>query len=75
MSASAYGIEMLTDEVIDLELATPSKSCGHVIQYRKDSSIYCEAAWQLGVPGEESCGATWVSYCATCDGAFSVEKL
>ena len=71
--ASAYGIEMLTDEVIDLELGDPIKIVRTVSsEYRAKTVLFTAgAAWRkLGVPGEEELRGRGVSYCATCDGAF-----
>ncbi len=71
--ASAYGIEMLTDEVIDLELGDPIKIVRTMSsEYRAKTVLFTAgAAWRkLGVPGEEELRGRGVSYCATCDGAF-----
>ena len=73
VQASAYGIELLTDEVIDLELGDPIKIVRTMSsEYRAKTVLFTAgAAWRkLGVPGEEELRGRGVSYCATCDGAF-----
>ncbi|MFR2465968.1 MAG: NAD(P)/FAD-dependent oxidoreductase, partial [Clostridia bacterium] len=65
--ASAYGIEMLTDEVIDLELGDPIKIVRTMSsEYRAKTVLFTAgAAWRkLGVPGEEELRGRGVSYCA-----------
>ncbi len=71
--ALRFGLEIKTDEVVDLEVLDDGFAVvGQDGRYTSHAVIIAAGATvaQLGVPGEEKLRGKGVSYCATCDGAF-----
>jgi thioredoxin reductase (NADPH) len=71
--AERFGLEMATDDVVDLEVGKEEiKIVGKEKVYTCHAVIVAAGATValLGVPGEDTLRGKGVSYCATCDGAF-----
>jgi thioredoxin reductase (NADPH) len=71
--AERFGLEIKTDEAVDLEIVEDGFAIvGQEGRYTAHSVIIAAGATvaQLGVSGEEKLRGKGVSYCATCDGAF-----
>ncbi len=71
--AMRFGLEIETDEAVDLEILKDGFSVvGQAGTYSAHAVIIASGATvaKLGVPGEEKLRGKGVSYCATCDGAF-----
>lgn len=71
--AMRFGLEIETDEAVDLEILKDGFSVvGQAGAYSAHAVIIASGATvaKLGVPGEEKLRGKGVSYCATCDGAF-----
>ncbi len=71
--ASRFGMETLSDEVIEIGLDQPLKRVKtYEGEYLCKALIICTGTEyrKLGVPGEEQFKGRGISYCATCDGAF-----
>lgn len=71
--AASLGVELHTEDVIELKLNEPIKKVvtlgGELLA--KTVILATGAKWKkLGVPGEDKFSGLGVSYCATCDGAF-----
>lgn len=75
--ADAMGMEIVTEEVVSLELlGDVKKVVTETAVYEGKTIIFATGAThrKLGVPGEDKWIGAGVSYCATCDGAFFREK-
>jgi thioredoxin reductase (NADPH) len=73
MQAERLGVEILSDEVIKIDVQNPVKKViGASDEYPCRAIILAVGAGprKLGVPGEGEFSGRGVSYCATCDGAF-----
>jgi thioredoxin reductase (NADPH) len=71
--AERFGAELVTDDVIDVDLTGETKIVRtHSAAYAARSVIIAtgSAYKKLGVPGEERLAGHGVSWCATCDGFF-----
>ena len=71
--AERFGAELVTDDVIDVDLTGETKIVRtHSAAYAARSVIIAtgSAYKKLGVPGEERLSGHGVSWCATCDGFF-----
>ncbi len=71
--AKKFGVEILTDEIVDIKLESdPKEIIGRSGTYKAKTVIIASGAEprKLGVPGEKEFTGKGVSYCATCDGAF-----
>jgi thioredoxin reductase (NADPH) len=71
--AQSLGVELTTEEVVDLELESPVKKVVTYNQTYLTRTIIVATGAQskhLGIPGEERFSGMGVSYCAVCDGAF-----
>lgn len=76
--ARKFGLEILYDEVIELELEGKIKKVRtDKGEYEAKALILCMGAQpkKLGLPKEDEFRGRGVSYCATCDGAFYREKI
>ena len=75
--AERFGTEIVYEEVQDIQLEGPLKRVStSKNEYVAPIVILASGAdhRKLGVPGEKELGGKGVSYCATCDGAFFVDK-
>ena len=76
--AERFGTEIMMDDVVSLELTSPTKSVtvGAGDTFEAAAVIYAtgSAYRKLGVPGEEEFSGRGVSWCATCDGFFFRNK-
>jgi thioredoxin reductase (NADPH) len=70
--ATKYGLDMVTAEVIRVEVGQPYKIVTTEGVFEADAIIIAAGSEysKLGVPGEETLLGHGVSYCATCDGFF-----
>ncbi|MBM7583057.1 thioredoxin reductase (NADPH) [Caldicoprobacter guelmensis] len=76
--ARKFGLEILYDEVIELELEGRIKKVRtDKGEYEAKALILCMGAQpkKLGLPKEDEFRGRGVSYCATCDGAFYRDKI
>lgn len=76
--ARKFGLEILYDEVVELELeGRIKKVVTDKGEYEAKALILCMGAQpkKLGLPKEDEFRGKGVSYCATCDGAFYKDKL
>jgi len=72
-----FGVEIKTEDVIDVELEGKVKKVITTTNtYETKTIIFAMgAAWKkMGILGEEEFSGRGVSYCATCDGAFYRNK-
>jgi len=71
--AERFGVEMVTDEVIDVDFTGDVKKIKCTKgEYQSKVVIIAAGAFprRIGCPGETELTAKGVSYCATCDAAF-----
>ena len=72
--AKRFGAELITDDVVDVDLTGPIKSVtdGSGNTHRAKAVILAmgSAYRELGVPNEKRLSGHGVSWCATCDGFF-----
>ncbi|MFN2519025.1 MAG: thioredoxin-disulfide reductase [Jatrophihabitantaceae bacterium] len=75
--AERFGAELISDDVVGLELAGPVKVVRTLdAEYTADTVILAmgSAYRKLGIPREDELSGHGVSYCATCDGFFFRDK-
>ena len=75
--ARRFGLEVLSDEVVDAKLASDPKTLiGSAGSYSGKTVIIATGSHPkpLNVPGEKEFRGRGVSYCATCDGPFFKDK-
>jgi thioredoxin reductase (NADPH) len=71
--AEKFGAELITDDVVELQLGTPVKTVKTLSEtYTADAVILAmgSAYKKLGLPREDELSGHGVSWCATCDGFF-----
>lgn len=72
--AKRFGAELITDDVVSVELEGPIKSVvdgsGNTYQAKAVILAMGSAYREMGVPGEKALSGHGVSWCATCDGFF-----
>lgn len=75
--AEKFGAEMKTDEAVDIRREDDLwVVVGHKAEYPARAVIIATGSVyrKLGLGGEEALTGKGVSYCATCDGAFFIDK-
>lgn len=76
--AERFGAEMITDDVVEVDLTGPIKSVtdasGTTHQAKAVILAMGSGYRRLGVPGEDRLSGRGVSWCATCDGFFFRNK-
>lgn len=75
--AERFGAELVTDDVVSVELAGPVKVVRtHDAEYTADAVVLAmgSAYRKLGVTREDELSGHGVSWCATCDGFFFRDK-
>ncbi|MFV0373537.1 thioredoxin-disulfide reductase [Microbacterium sp.] len=77
--AERFGAEIVYDDVVDLDLAGPTKTVtlGSGAVHQADAVVFAtgSAPRKIGIDGERRLSGRGVSYCATCDGFFFREKV
>lgn len=70
--ADKFGVEFVTDEVVNVEDGKVKTVVGKKQNYRAKAVIIATGAAyrKLNISGEKELSGKGVSYCATCDGAF-----
>jgi thioredoxin reductase (NADPH) len=70
--AVRFGAELITDDVVSMDLAAKTVVDGSGAEHRGRAIILAtgSAYRHLGVPGEDRLSGHGVSWCATCDGFF-----
>lgn len=70
--AVRFGAELITDDIVSMDLAAKSVVDGTGAEHRGRAIILAtgSAYRHLGVPGEDRLSGHGVSWCATCDGFF-----
>ena len=75
--ATRFGAELGYEEATEVDLGVyPFRVRTSAVEYRAKAIIICSGAQarQLGVPGESKFIGRGVSFCATCDGYFFMDK-